>query len=160
MNTTNFNKMISKLGFIIICSIAMLSQHEANAQKLGNDLKGSARLIEDTEDYMVSFSPVFTNGKTYVRWMVQNDEKDGLYIIERSEDGIDFEALGFRERIGSPLCVNLFYSYVDEAPFDNSTYYRIMQVATDQTYKYSDVVRVKTDMKNQSPQGTSVLSDQ
>jgi hypothetical protein len=129
-----------------------------NAQKFGSGLVGNARLVEDNENYIISFSPVFNDGKTYVRWLVQNDEKDGIYIIERSDNGVEFEALGFRERVGSTLCVNLFYSYVDEAPFNGSTYYRIMQVSTDQTYRYSDIVKVKTDLTNPLQQGTSVLS--
>ncbi|MFN4122260.1 MAG: hypothetical protein ACK4GL_03020 [Flavobacteriales bacterium] len=145
--------------FILAMILFSAYQNNAQAQKIGTGLVGSSRLIEDNHNYIISFSPVFNDGKTYLRWLVQNDEKDGLYIVERSDNGIEFEALGFRERIGSTLCVNLFYSYVDEAPFQGSTYYRIMQVSTDQTYKYSDVVKVRTDMNAPQQSGTSVLKD-
>lgn len=116
----------------------------AQSSKLGTGLIGGATLVEEKQSSIVSFSPVFESGKTYVRWMVQNDEKDGLFIIERSGDGVDFQALGFKDRVGSPLCVNLFYSFIDEEPEPGVCYYRIMAVSTDQTYSYSDVVRVKT----------------
>ena len=81
-----------------------------------------------------------------MRWLVSNDEKDGIFIVERSADGIEFEALGFKDRVGSPLCVNLFYSYVDEVPLTGQSYYRIMSVGTDQTFTYSDVVRVQGEI--------------
>lgn len=153
----------SKIGIKTICFLGLISfclvANESQAQTVGKGLVGSAKLIEDPEKSIISFSPVFNNGKTYVRWLVQNDEKDGIFIVERSQDGVEFEALGYKERIGSPLCVNLFYSFVDELPFNELTYYRIMQVGTDQTYTYSDIVSVKTDMTNIKPQGTTVLSE-
>lgn len=125
---------------------------------VGSGLVGSAELIPEKEAPIVSFSPVFASGKTYVRWLVQNDEKDGLFIVERSADGNEYEALGFKDRVGSPLCVNLFYSYIDEEPLNGQTYYRIMSVGTDQTYSYSDVVRVKTDMTVATPATNSATN--
>lgn len=156
-----FKIIQSKLQLFILSFILLMAiPNFAGAQKFGSALVGSARLIEDNHNYIISFSPVFNDGKTYLRWLVQNDEKDGLYIVERSANGIEFEALGFRERIGSTLCVNLFYSFIDEAPFSGNTYYRIMQVSTDQTYKYSDVVKVRTDMNAPQQSGTSVLKSE
>ena len=125
----------------------------ANAQRVGTSLTGSAQMLEKKEHNIISFSPAFADGKTYVRWLVQNDEEDGLFIVERSQDGVDFQALGFKERIGSPLCVNLFYSFTDESPYSGVTYYRIMQVSTDQSFAYSDIVRVKTGPAADAPKG-------
>jgi len=133
----------------------ILNTNWAHAQKFGASLTGSAQLIQKKEHNIISFSPAFAEGKTYVRWLVQNDEEDGIFIVERSADGVDFQALGFKERIGSPLCVNLFYSFVDEAPMQSITYYRLMQVSTDQSYAYSDIVRVKTGPSADAPKGGS-----
>ncbi len=101
-------------------------------------------LQKDSIDNFMSFSPIFTEGKTYLRWLVQNDKKDGVFIVERSEDGNQFEALGFKDRIGTDKAVNLFYSWVDDAPPKGYAHYRIMQVGVDNSFNYSDVVRVKT----------------
>lgn len=125
----------------------------------GSGLVGGARLIKEEQSPFVSFSPVFGNGKTYVRWLVQNDEKDGLFIVERSADGIEFEALGFKDRVGSPLCVNLFYSFVDEEPLNGTGYYRVMAVSSDQTYSYSDVVRVRSDVPAAGSPSNTVLGE-
>lgn len=136
-----FLKYLTFLWFVSLFGIS------TNAQsKMGKGLIGSAELIPDNSNLFVSFSPVFNGGKTYVRWLVSNDEKDGIFIVERSTDGVEFEALGFKDRVGSPLCVNLFYSFVDEVPFTGQSYYRIMSVGTDQTYIYSDVVRVQGEI--------------
>jgi hypothetical protein len=94
-----------------------------------------------------------------VRWLVSNDEKDGIFIIERSADGVEFEAMGFKDRVGSPLCVNLFYSFVDETPIPGENYYRVMTVGTDQTYTYSDVIRVKADVPEASNPSNAAINE-
>ena len=101
-------------------------------------------LVKDTVDNFLSFSPVYVEGKTYLRWLVENDKKDGVFIVERSADGEKFDALGFKDRVGTDKSVNLFYSWVDDAPPAGMAHYRIMQVGVDHTFNYSDVVRVKT----------------
>ena len=45
---------------------------------------GKGNLMPDTANTFISFSPVFMDGKTYVRWLVKNDRKDGVFIVERS----------------------------------------------------------------------------
>jgi hypothetical protein len=106
--------------------------------------KEAQPLVKDSVNNFLSFAPVFAEGKTYLRWLVENDAKDGVFIIERSADGEEFEALGFKDRVGTDKKVNLFYSYVDEAPPTGFAHYRIMQVGTDRTYNFSSVVKVKT----------------
>ena len=137
----NFYLRITAIAFTAFLAISATAQ-----TKMGEGLVGSAKLLPDQNNAIVSFSPVYNNGKTYLRWLVQNDEKDGIFIVERSADGVAYESLGFKDRVGSPLCVNLFYSYTDDTPVIGQSYYRVMSVGTDQTYSYSDVVRVRTDM--------------
>ncbi|MCB0819717.1 MAG: hypothetical protein KDC13_03770 [Bacteroidetes bacterium] len=113
-------------------------------------------LVKDTVDNFLSFSPVYVEGKTYLRWLVENDKKDGVFIVERSADGDAFEALGFKDRVGTTKNVNLFYSFVDDAPPAGFAHYRIMQVGTDHTFNYSSVVRVKTGAASNSTGSASV----
>jgi hypothetical protein len=153
-----------KMKFVQVLMSAMvltaINTNTLEAQsKMGAGLTGSAQLLEEKQSPIISFSPVYNAGKTFVRWLVQNDEKDGIFIVERSADGIAYEALGFKDRVGSSLCVNLFYSYVDEAPTQGQSYYRIMSVGTDQTYSYSDVVRVRTDMQTTNTPSNSASNE-
>jgi hypothetical protein len=135
--------------FTLIASVvlACLFTNSANAQTGNNNIgfAGKGNLTEDSLNTFISFSPVHLDGKTYVRWLVKNDRKDGIFVVERSEDGTDFEALGFRDRVGSELTINLFYSFVDEEPLAGTSLYRVMQVGADNTYKYSSVVKVKNE---------------
>lgn len=132
--------------FLLLCAVFKAQHSEAQAEpsKAGSVLLERGKMTEDTVNTFISFSPVYVDGKTYVRWLVKNDKKDGLFIVERSEDGIEFEALGFKDRIGTQLLVNLFYSFVDDDPFPGQTHYRVMQVGADNTYKYSNIVKVNT----------------
>jgi hypothetical protein len=101
-------------------------------------------LSKDSVDNFVSFSPVYVEGKTYVRWLVENDKKDGVFIVERSADGDTFEAMAFKDRVGTDKAIKLFYSWVDENPPAGYAHYRVMQVGNDHTFNYSSVVKVKT----------------
>ncbi len=114
----------------------------ANAQNAQTGLIDKTEMTQDSVNSFISFSPVYLDGKTYVRWLVKNDKKDGVFVVERSADGVDFEALGFKDRVGTQLLVNLFYSYIDQEPLPGENHYRIMQVGSDNTYRYSSVVKV------------------
>lgn len=145
----------------LIAASFLLFGYTSNAQISEQSFKVQApseaqELQRDSVDNFLSFSPVFVEGKTYLRWLVENDKKDGVFIVERSEDGDQFEALGFKDRVGSLKEVNLFYSYVDEAPPVGFAHYRIMQVGVDHTFNYSDVVRVKTSATTNSTGNASV----
>lgn len=154
--TSQFN--ITMQNLIIACALLLVTHVASAQQKMGSGLVGSASLIQDSYNPILSFSPVYNGGKTYVRWLVSNDEKDGIFIVERSTDGVEFEALGFKDRVGSPLCVNLFYSFVDEAPNPGQNYYRVMTVGTDQTYTYSDIIRVNTGVPEASNSSNAALN--
>jgi hypothetical protein len=138
--------------------MCLLFSVAANAQTTNNAsaMVGKAGLKQDTANTFISFSPVYLDGKTYVRWLVKNDKKDGVFVVERSADGVDFEALGFKDRVGTQLLVNLFYSYVDEEPLPGDNMYRIMQVGADNTFRYSSVVKVNNT--GSSLQGGSAAS--
>jgi hypothetical protein len=160
MKTTyaiQFNTTMKTILFSF--SLLFISTLLSAQQKMGTGLVGSASLMQDNYNPILSFSPVYNGGKTYVRWLVSNDEKDGIFIIERSADGVEFEAMGFKDRVGSPLCVNLFYSFIDETPIPGENYYRVMTVGTDQTYTYSDVIRVKADIPEASNPSNAAINE-
>jgi hypothetical protein len=138
------------LSTIIAGLSLLLSATQIDAQTAstsGSALLNKNSLKQDSANTFISFSPVYLDGKTYVRWLVKNDKKDGVFVVERSENGTDFEALGFRDRVGTQLLVNLFYSFVDEEPIAGDNHYRVMQVGADNTYRYSSVVKVKTPVE-------------
>ncbi|MCX6291130.1 MAG: hypothetical protein NT126_05140 [Bacteroidetes bacterium] len=72
---------------------------------------------------------VYNSGKVYFNWIVKANSDDCLYVIERSTDGNEYEPVGLKEGIGSPL--ELLYSWVDTKPVSGTAYYRIKQIDND-----------------------------
>lgn len=148
-------------SLVLAAGMVAFASSDLNAQQVSatsTSMLGKGNLVPDSVDNFISFSPVYMEGKTYVRWLVKNDRKDGVFIVERSGDGAEFEAMGFRDCVGTQLSVNLFYSYVDEEPLAGYNHYRILQVGADNTYRYSPVVKVKTNIPER--QAGSVAIDQ
>ena len=69
---------------------------------------------------------VFNSGKVYINWVSKANSTDCIYVIERSQDGIEFEPVGLKEGIGSNL--ELLYSWVDSKPVNGTAHYRIKQI--------------------------------
>jgi hypothetical protein len=163
MENINTNTTFSSyLKAIVLASCFLISgfYFSATAQQTfkASSPAEAQPLVKDSIDNFLSFSPVFVEGKTYLRWLVQNDRKDGVFIIERSVNGTDFEALGFKDRVGTSKTVNLFYSWIDDAPPAGFAHYRVMQVGVDHTYNFSDIQRVKTT-PGQPSGGSAIESD-
>jgi hypothetical protein len=69
---------------------------------------------------------VFNSGKVYLNWVAQANATDCIYVIERSTDDHEYEPIGLKEGIGSPL--ELLYSWVDTKPVAGVSHYRIKQI--------------------------------
>ncbi|MFM7217943.1 MAG: hypothetical protein ACKO1U_08000 [Bacteroidota bacterium] len=69
---------------------------------------------------------VFNSGKVYLNWVSKSNSVDCIYVIERSTDGNEYEPVGLKEGIGSPM--ELLYSWVDTKPVNGTAYYRIKQI--------------------------------
>ena len=82
--------------------------------------------VTDTKLDLVKQQIVFNSGKVYFNWIVKSNSVDCIYVIERSSDGKEYEPVGLKEGIGSPL--ELLYSWVDTKPINGTTYYRIKQI--------------------------------
>jgi hypothetical protein len=74
-------------------------------------------------------SIVYNSGKVYMNWVTKANSSDCIFVIERSVDGIEFEPVGLKEGIGSPL--ELLYSWVDTKPVTGTVHYRIKEINND-----------------------------
>jgi hypothetical protein len=72
---------------------------------------------------------VFNSGKVYLNWVVKANSSDCVYVIERSLDGDEYEPVGLKEGIGSPI--ELLYSWIDNQPKEGASFYRIKQINMD-----------------------------
>jgi hypothetical protein len=78
---------------------------------------------------LVKQTVVYNGGKVYLNWVVPSNAPDCIYVIERSVNGIEYEPLGLKEGIQSPL--ELLYSWVDTKPLEGVAQYRIKRVNND-----------------------------
>lgn len=96
---------------------------------------------------LVSFTGENQEGNVVLKWITGSETNNEYFVVERSEDGNDFEKLGKVKGSGSST-VAREYSYTDPYPFTEKTYYRLKQVDYDGNYTYSNVVTVTVDELN------------
>jgi photosystem II stability/assembly factor-like uncharacterized protein len=83
-----------------------------------------------------------TNGKEIIlNWSTATELNNQGYEIERSEDNISFNKIGFVPGFGTTTEQHN-YSYSDQSAISGTNYYRLKQVDYDGSYEYSDVVEV------------------
>ncbi len=109
------------LYVLVFAAMSALAQEPAVAN---NSAAVSATQPSRLE--FVKESVVFNTGKVYLNWVAKGNSPDCIYVIERSNDGNEFEPVGLKEGIGSPL--ELLYSWVDTKPMPGTAHYRIKQI--------------------------------
>jgi hypothetical protein len=77
------------------------------------------------------------NSLVTVQWDVADEIDVKGYQVERSTNGLQFEAIGFVDAHGKP-----FYSYTDAQAGNGTVFYRVKSVDIDGSFKYSSIVRV------------------
>src|SRR3954467_3415993 len=68
---------------------------------------------------LVKQTVVFNSGKVYLNWVTKANSNDCVYVVERSVDGDEYEPVGLKEGIGSPI--ELLYSWIDNAPVEGTS---------------------------------------
>src|SRR5689334_8365520 len=63
-----------------------------------NNTTGSGTELKLTKQTLV-----YNSGKVYLNWVVPGNSPDCIYVIERSLDGNEYEPMGLKEGIQSPL---------------------------------------------------------
>jgi hypothetical protein len=111
----------------------------------GNTTSGS-------ELKLVKQTLVYNSGKVYLNWVVPGNSPDCIYVVERSLDGVEFEPMGLKEGIQSPL--ELLYSWVDTKPMEGMAHYRIKRVNND-----GDVTALGTSTSVNTPAPSPLIQD-
>lgn len=119
-NRAASNKLFTyalELILLYVLVFAAMSSFAQEPAKAG-DTPGKLEFVKQTV--------VYNSGKVYLNWVVRPNSDDCIYVIERSQDGVEFEPVGLKEGIGSPL--ELLYSWVDTKPLSGNIQYRIKQI--------------------------------
>lgn len=91
---------------------------------------------------LVSFTGEASNCNVHLSWSTATEENSSHFIIERSQDGIHFQSVGRVGAAGDSQSL-LNYEFTD-TQFNAYSYYRLKQVDRDNTYAYTDIVRVSS----------------
>jgi len=90
---------------------------------------------------LLNFDAVIQGENVLTTWTTASEINNNYFVIERSQDGINFEAVGTKLGSGNSS-VTLYYSFLDTKPLAGLSYYRLRQVDFDGTNTNSDPVAV------------------
>ena len=96
---------------------------------------------------LVRFEAEKREHEVKLNWETSSEENSDYFVVERSEDGIDFYPLSEVKSKGNSNESNS-YSVIDENPYFAMNYYRLKQVDLDGASVYSEVLAVKFEMKS------------
>jgi len=129
----------SPSGSITISGISSLR----TTYTLGNAIGGSNPLPVN----WLSFEAKRVANNVNLTWATSSESGADYYLIEKSNDGFNFEALGKVSAIGNSTVINK-YHYNDAYYLPNVMYYRLKQVDVNGKYCYTSIRTVYPDNKN------------
>ena len=94
---------------------------------------------------LLSFNANNKLGKTILSWSTSNEVSSKSFVIEKSNNGVDFSVLTTLSAHNS----NAFssYSYTDNTASNGSSYYRLKLVDKNGSYAYSSIIKVVTSAR-------------
>ena len=97
---------------------------------------------------LISFDAKCNNGKVNINWSTATENNNEYFTLERSTDGINFNAIKIIKGSGNSSSVK-YYSATDIDALTGSTlYYRLKQTDFDGKFEYFNIVAVScTDIK-------------
>jgi hypothetical protein len=110
---------------------------------LGNMIGGSNVLPTK----LLYFRAKPDNGQVDLSWGTANESKNAGFVVERSQDGVNFADWKnvASKGVNGTSNIALDYATVDAQPYGGTSYYRLRQVDLDGAYKYSDIVTANFD---------------
>lgn len=90
---------------------------------------------------LINFSAQLQQSNVLLNWSTSSEFNSRQFVIERSEDGINFQKLGSLSAAGNSNVVKN-YNYVDYMATDIN-YYRLISIDNDGYKKISDVIVIK-----------------
>ncbi|MFL5763289.1 MAG: T9SS type A sorting domain-containing protein [Bacteroidia bacterium] len=93
---------------------------------------------------LVDFDAKVCGRNVCTSWTTATEVDNDFFTIERSSDGVNFEAAGTKDGAGSSSSVH-HYNFVDHTPFEGRSYYRLKQTDFDGSSVYSSSKTVDFD---------------
>ncbi len=91
---------------------------------------------------LVEFKAQARSKSIAINWATASELDNQLFVVERSDDGSMFEAIGEVEGSGNST-ERKEYQFSDKSPASGLNYYRLKQVDFNGNYEYSPIVTVR-----------------
>ncbi|MDH3269303.1 MAG: YCF48-related protein, partial [Ignavibacteria bacterium] len=96
---------------------------------------------------LTSFTAIAQSNYVELNWTTATEINNLGFEIERSEDNVSFNKIGFVPGFGTTTEPKS-YSYSDQSVYSGTFYYRLKQVDYDGSFEYSAVVEVELGVLN------------
>ncbi|WP_233507770.1 T9SS type A sorting domain-containing protein [Adhaeribacter pallidiroseus] len=96
---------------------------------------------------LVTFAATAQPNGNQLNWSTASEKSNAYFIIERSQDGKIFEAIGEVKGHGNSNQL-VQYTFLDKQAPGNVTYYRLKQVDTNSKFAYSHIIAVQRGIRN------------
>lgn len=80
-----------------------------------------------------------------LKWSTLQEKNTSHFVLERSNDGFNWKELGEEIEAQGNSNNEVQYQYTDDSFENTFTFYRIKQIDLDDTFSYSDVIRVENN---------------
>jgi hypothetical protein len=90
---------------------------------------------------LISFNAELLEKQVDINWTTATEINNNYFTIERSSDGVSFEAIKKVKAAGNSNSV-INYKEIDYSPLTDISYYRLKQTDNNDTYTYSKIIAV------------------
>jgi len=84
---------------------------------------------------------------TMLTWATNFEENNAMFVVEKSEDGMEFMNVGSVEGSGDSEDMKE-YNFLDVMASAETTFYRLKQVDFDGSFSYSEITTIRQKFKN------------
>ncbi len=93
---------------------------------------------------LVHFDAIAQHEQIMLQWQTASEIDNAGFEVERSKDGTTWQLLDFVKGYGTTIELQQ-YKWVDDAPLEGISYYRLRQVDYAGTFEYSKIISVALD---------------
>lgn len=127
-------------------SNAAMGMVTANQVSLDGNFTLTDSAVNPLPVQLVSFGARLIGNDVKLNWSTATEKNNRGFYIERSDNGIDFNEIGFVKGFGNTN-IKQYYTFSDVNPFNGiqTLYYRLRQVDRDESYVYSRTIPVNVE---------------
>jgi hypothetical protein len=91
---------------------------------------------------LLNFNADYIKDMVHLSWTTASETNNDFFTIEKSKNGIEFEFIASVDGAGNSKQI-LHYSYLDQDPYPEISYYRLKQTDFDGKFEYSKLLAVE-----------------